>query len=105
VTEFEEWGNPGVKEFYEYMKSYAPYENVEPKKYPHMLLTGSLNDSAVPFWEPAKWAAKMRAIKKDGNLLLLKINLSAGHGGVSGRYERLKETAFEYAFILDRLGM
>jgi oligopeptidase B len=105
VTEFEEWGNPQKQEFYEYMKSYAPYENVEPKKYPHMLLTGSLNDSSVPYWEPAKWAAKLRALKKDGNLLLLKINLSAGHGGVSGRYERLKETASEYAFILDRMGM
>ena len=85
------------------MKSYTPYENVEAKKYPDMLVTGGINDSAVPFWEPAKWTAKLRTCKTDDNVLLLKTNLTAGHSGVSGRYERLKETAFEYAFILDRL--
>ena len=103
VTEFEEWGNPQDPVYYEYMKSYTPYENVEAKMYPDILATGGLNDTAVPFWEPAKWTAKLRALKTDDNVLLLKTNLTAGHSGVSGRYERLKETAFEYAFILDRL--
>jgi oligopeptidase B len=103
VTEFEEWGDPQDPVYYEYMKSYTPYENVEAKNHPDMLVTGGLNDTAVPFWEPAKWTAKMRACKTDDNVLLLKTNLTAGHSGVSGRYERLKETAFEYAFILDRL--
>ncbi len=103
VTEFEEWGNPQDPAYYAYMKSYTPYENAAAGSYPDMLLTGGLNDTAVPFWEPAKWTAKMRVLQSGGNVLLLKTNLTAGHSGVSGRYERLKETAFEYAFILDRL--
>ncbi len=105
VTEFEEWGNPKDKKFYEYMKSYSPYDNVAKKRYPHILITAGLNDPRVAFWEPAKWAAKLRAFKTDDNVLLLKTNLGAGHGGPSGRYERMKETAFDYAFILSLLGI
>ncbi|HZS49784.1 MAG TPA: S9 family peptidase [Bryobacterales bacterium] len=105
VTEFEEWGNPKEKQYYDYMKSYAPYENVAAKAYPHMLVTTGLNDPRVSFWEPAKWVARLRKVKTDENVLLLKTNMGAGHGGASGRYDRLKETAFEYAFILDLLGM
>ncbi len=100
VTEWEEWGNPNEKAFYEYMKSYAPYENVEVKSYPNMLVTAGLNDPRVAYWEPAKWVAKMRDMKTDNNVLLLKTNMGAGHGGASGRYDYLKELAFEYAFIL-----
>lgn len=105
VTEFEEWGNPEEKKFYEYMRTYSPYDNVEAKRYPIMLVTGGLNDPRVSFWEPAKWVAKLRATKKDQNTLLLKMNMGAGHGGPSGRYERMKETAFDYAFILQAFGM
>ncbi len=105
VTEYEEWGNPQEQQYYEYIKSYAPYENIEAKSYPDMLVTAGLNDPRVPYWEPAKLVAKLRAVKKDHNTLLLKTNLGAGHGGPSGRYDRLKETAFEFAFILDRLGL
>ncbi len=103
VTEFEEWGNPKDRQYYDYIKSYSPYDNVEAKAYPNLLVTTGLNDPRVAYWEPAKWTAKLRKLKKDDNRLLLKTNLGAGHGGASGRYERLKETAFEYAFILDRL--
>ncbi len=105
VTEWEEWGNPKDKQYYEYMKSYSPYDNVGKKRYPHMLVTSGLNDPRVAYWEPAKWTAKLRATKTDQNVLLLKTNLGAGHGGPSGRYERMKETAFDYAFILKMLGM
>jgi oligopeptidase B len=104
VLEWEEWGNPHDKSYYEYIKSYSPYDNVEPKDYPHMLITAGLNDQRVKYWEPAKWTAKLRDMKTDDNILLLKTNMGAGHGGASGRYERLKEVAFEYAFILERLG-
>lgn len=100
VTEWEEWGNPKEKIYYEYMKSYASYENVEKKAYPNMLVTAGLNDPRVAYWEPAKWVAKMRDMKTDDNVLLLKTNMGAGHGGASGRYDYLKEVAFEYAFIL-----
>jgi len=85
--------------------SYSPYDNIEAKDYPHMLITGGLNDSQVRYHEPAKFAAKLRELKTDDNILLLKTNMESGHGGASGRFDRLKETAFEYAFILDRLGM
>jgi len=105
VTEYEEWGNPNDKKFYDYMKSYAPYENVAARNYPNLLVTAGLNDPRVPYWEPAKWTAKLRALKTDQNRLLLKTNLGAGHGGASGRYDRMKETALDYAFILDVLGM
>lgn len=105
AMEWEEWGNPNDKTYYDYMKSYSPYDNVKPQNYPHILITAGLNDSRVKYWEPAKWTAKLRELKTDQNLLLLKINMGAGHGGASGRYESLKETAFEYAFVLDRLGL
>ena len=105
VIEWDEWGNPNDKTYYDYMKSYSPYDNVEAKDYPDMLILGGLNDTRVKYWEPAKWTAKLRALKTDNNILLLKTNMGAGHGGASGRYESLKETAFEYAFLLDRLGL
>ncbi|MBL7995058.1 S9 family peptidase [bacterium] len=104
VTEYEEWGNPNEKAYYDYIQSYAPYEQVEAKDYPNILATAGLHDPRVSFWEPAKWVAKLRSLKTDHNLLLLKTNMGAGHGGASGRYDYLKEIAFEYAFILDRVG-
>ncbi|BAY07442.1 oligopeptidase B [Calothrix sp. NIES-2098] len=104
AMEWEEWGNPNDPVYYEYMKSYSPYDNVEAKTYPDMLITAGLNDSRVKYWEPAKWTAKLRELKTDNNILLLKTNMGAGHSGASGRYESLRELAFEYAFILDRLG-
>ncbi|MGH9593143.1 MAG: prolyl oligopeptidase family serine peptidase, partial [Bryobacteraceae bacterium] len=103
VGEWEEWGNPNQEEYYEYIKSYAPYENVDEKPYPSMLVTAGLNDPRVPFWEPAKWVAKLRAMKTDHHILLLKTEMGSGHFGASGRYEYLKETAFYYAFLLDVL--
>ena len=105
VLEWEEWGNPNDKTYYEYMKSYSPYDNVEAKNYPHMLIKAGLNDSRVKYWEPAKWTAKLRDLKTDEHILLLKTNMGAGHGGASGRYQQLKDVAFEYAFILERLGL
>lgn len=104
TTEYEEWGNPNSKEEYDYIKTYSPYDNVASKDYPNMLVTAGLHDSRVAYWEPAKWVAKLRALKTDKNILLLKTDLSAGHSGPSDRYEYLKEMAFIYAFILDRLG-
>jgi oligopeptidase B len=103
IGEWEEWGNPAQKEYYEYIKSYAPYENVESKPYPNLLITGGLNDPRVPYWEPAKLAAKLRAMKTEDRVLLLKTEMGSGHFGASGRYEYLKETAFYYAFLLDVL--
>jgi oligopeptidase B len=100
VGEYEEFGNPNEKGYYDYMKSYAPYENVAAQAYPTILITAGLNDPRVSYWEPAKWAAKLRALKTDDHLLLLKTNLGSGHFGPSGRYEHLKETALHYAFIL-----
>jgi oligopeptidase B len=105
AMEWEEWGNPNEPVYYDYMKSYSPYDNVKPQNYPHLLIIAGLNDSRVKYWEPAKWAAKLRELKTDNHLLLLKTNMGAGHGGASGRYESLKEAAFEYAFILDQLGL
>jgi len=104
VIEYEEWGNPNNKEYYDYMKSYSPYDNVEVKNYPHMLVTAGLNDPRVQYWEPAKWTAKLREMKTNDNTLILKTNMDAGHGGASGRYERLKEIAFDYAFVIDKVG-
>lgn len=103
VMEWDEWGNPNDPEFYEYMKSYSPYDNVTTQDYPHLLITAGLNDPRVSYWEPAKWTAKLRALKTDTHQLLLKTNMDAGHGGASGRYGRLKDRAFEYAFVLDCL--
>lgn len=104
VGEFEEWGNPKEKTAYEYIKSYSPYDNIGATAYPDVLVKTSLNDSQVPYWEPVKYVAKMRTMKTDDNLLLLKINMGSGHGGASGRYDKLKETAFDYSFILSEIG-
>ena len=103
--EYDEWGNPDQKEYYDYMLSYSPYDNVERKPYPAMLITGGLHDSQVQYWEPAKWAAKLRELKTDKNRLLLKTNMEAGHGGASGRFRRHHETAFSYLFLLDLAGI
>jgi oligopeptidase B len=105
VGEWEEWGNPAEKQYYDYIKSYSPYDNVEAKAYPKMLVTAGLNDPRVSYWEPAKWVAKLRALKKDDRLLLLKTEMGSGHFGASGRYERWKEIAFNYAFILHELSL
>ncbi len=99
--EYDEWGNPNNKEYYEYMLSYSPYDNVEAKDYPHLLVTTGLHDSQVQYWEPAKWVAKLRDMKTDQRRLLLKTNMDAGHGGASGRYKAYEERAFDYAFLLD----
>ncbi|MFS3858034.1 S9 family peptidase [Proteus mirabilis] len=98
--EYEEWGDPADKDVYFRLKSYSPYDNIEAKAYPHLLVTTGLHDSQVQYWEPAKWVAKLRELKTDNNLLLLETNMSAGHGGKSGRFNRLRDTAREYAFIL-----
>jgi oligopeptidase B len=104
VGEFEEWGNPKIREHYEYMKSYCPYTNAGGRRYPAMLVRTSLNDSQVMYWEPAKYVAKLRETVAGNGLLLLKTNMDAGHGGSSGRYDALRETAFDYAFVLTQLG-
>lgn len=101
VIEYDEWGNPNEPEPFEYMYSYSPYDQVSAKAYPNLLVTAGLNDPRVQYWEPAKWTAKLRQLKTDNNRLLLKTNMGAGHGGASGRFDRLKEYALEYAFILD----
>ena len=103
--EFEEWGNPKNKDSYEYMLSYSPYDNVEAKDYPNLLVTTGLHDSQVQYFEPAKWVAKLRTVKTDNNLLLMHTNMEAGHGGASGRFASLKEVAMEYAFIIDLAGI
>jgi len=103
--EWIQWGDPHKAEFYGYMKSYSPYDNVAHKAYPNMLVTAGLNDPRVGYWEPAKWVAKLRANKTDNNLLLLRTNMGAGHGGASGRYDALREQAIRYAFILSALGL
>ncbi len=102
--EFEEWGNPKKKEYYDYMLSYSPYDNVEKKAYPNLLVTTGLHDSQVQYYEPAKWIAKLRTMKTDTNQLLLHTNMEAGHGGASGRFKALEETALEYAWILNLVG-
>jgi oligopeptidase B len=105
TSEYIEWGNPNEKPAFEYMKQYSPYDNVGKKNYPAMLVKVSVNDSQVPYWEGAKLVAKLRAMKTDNNPLLLKVNFGAGHGGASGRYDALRETAFDYAFILWQMGI
>ena len=102
AQEWEQWGNPAEAGAYGYMRNYSPYDNVRRGAYPRMLVTSGVNDSRVAFWEPAKWVAKLRTHKTDSHPLLLKMNMGAGHGGATGRYERLKETAFRYAFIIDQ---
>ncbi len=105
TSEYDEWGNPADEEYYHYMLSYSPYDNVQAMDYPAILVTTGLHDSQVQYWEPAKWVAKLRALKTNNNPLLLKINMEAGHGGASGRFRRLEETALSYAFMLDLLGI
>ncbi len=105
TQEYEEWGNPYVEEYYRYMLSYSPYDNVKAQNYPNMLVTAGLNDSQVSYHEPSKFVAKLRALKTDDNILLLHTNMESGHGGATGRFDALKETAFELAFILNRIGI
>ena len=105
AQEWEQWGNPAKADEYAYMRSYSPYENVERKDYPAMLVTSGLNDSRVAYWEPTKWVARLRELKTDTNPLLLRMNMGAGHGGSSGRYDRLREIAFDYAFMLQQVGL
>jgi oligopeptidase B len=100
--EFDEWGNPKDKSFYDYMLSYSPYDNVARMDYPAMLVTTGLHDSQVQYWEPAKWVAKLRDLKTDSNPLYLYTNMDTGHSGASGRFERYREIALEYSFLLDR---
>ena len=104
VPEYEEWGNPNEDTYFHYMLSYSPYDNLKAGSYPAMLVKTSLHDSQVMYWEPAKYVAKLRTLKRDGNPLLLVTNMKAGHGGASGRYDYLKEIAFDYAFLLRELG-
>ena len=103
--EFDEWGNPKIEEYFDYIMSYSPYDNVIDQDYPAMLITTGLHDSQVQYWEPAKWVAKLRDLKTDNNVLLLQTNMEAGHGGASGRFEHHKETALEYAFLLKLEGI
>ena len=103
--EWIEWGNPNEKKAWDYMITYSPYENVKPQNYPNMLVEVSLNDSQVPYWEGAKWAAKVRDVKTGDGVIMLKTNMGAGHGGASGRYDRLKEVAFEYSYALTQVGI
>ncbi|MCH8879859.1 MAG: S9 family peptidase [Planctomycetes bacterium] len=105
TSEYDEWGDPNKKDYYDYILSYSPYDNVQAKAYPHLLVTTGLHDSQVQYWEPAKWVAKLRAVKTDNNDVLLKTNMAAGHGGASGRDKRYEETAYYYAFLLDHAGI
>jgi oligopeptidase B len=105
VIEYEEWGNPNDPQYYEYMKSYSPYDNVRAQAYPDMLVTAGLNDPRVAYWEPAKWVARLRTLRTTPTRLLLRTNMGAGHSGASGRYDYLREVAFKYAFILDAMGL
>ena len=105
TSEYIEWGNPNEKAAYDYMRKYSPYDNVAPKKYPAILVKVSLNDSQVPYWEGSKFVAKIRELKTDHNPLILKANMGAGHGGASGRYDAIHETAFDYAFMLWQMGL
>jgi oligopeptidase B len=105
TSEYIEWGNPNEKAAFDYMIQYSPYDNVKAQNYPAMLIKISLNDSQVPYWEGAKFAARIRATKTDHNPLLVKVNMGAGHGGSSGRYDALHETAFNFAFMLWQMGI
>ena len=103
TNEYDEWGNPNNKTYYDYMLSYSPYDNIKVQNYPNMLVTTGLHDSQVQYFEPMKWVAKLREMKTDNNVLVFKTDMEAGHGGASGRFKRLKEDALEYAFFLDLL--
>ena len=105
TQEWQQWGNPNLSEYFAYMRSYSPYDNVEAKAYPAILATAGLNDPRVNYWEPAKWVARLRALKTDANPILLRINMGAGHGGRSGRYEELEDESFRYAFVLHQIRM
>ncbi len=105
TMEYNEWGNPQIQHYYDYIKSYSPYDNVKSQDYPHMLITGGISDPRVTYWEPAKWTAQLGSLKTDDNLLLLKIHMDSGHAGASGRFDRLREVALEYAFILKVFGL
>ena len=105
TSEYDEWGNPNEKEYYEYMLSYSPYDQVEKKAYPNILVYTGLHDSQVQYWEPAKWVARLRDHKTDDNMLIMKTNMDAGHGGASGRYKRYQEIAFRDAFVLMLAGI
>jgi oligopeptidase B len=104
AQEWEQWGNPAKPDDYAYMRRYSPYDNVARQRYPKLLVMSGVNDSRVAFWEPAKWVAKLREYKTDKNPLMLHMLMGAGHGGSSGRYDRYKEIAFRYAFMLDAVG-
>jgi oligopeptidase B len=103
--EWDEWGNPADKEFYDYMLSYSPYDNIEAMDYPNILVTTGLHDSQVQYWEPAKWVAKLRELKTDDNLLLLKTDMEAGHSGTTGRFKRIDDTTLYYSFFLELEGI
>ena len=105
TSEFDEWGNPKELEYYNYMKSYSPYDNVSYLNYPNLLITTGYWDSQVQYWEPAKWIAKIRELRANDNLLLMYCNMDVGHGGASGRFESLKEIALEYAFLFKLEGI
>jgi oligopeptidase B len=104
VTEYEEWGNPNERAVFDYLLSYAPYDNLKAQAYPAMLVTAGLNDPRVGYWEPAKWTARLRAVSTGSEPLLLKMNMGAGHYGASGRYGYLEDLALTYAFTLSHLG-
>jgi oligopeptidase B len=103
VNEYDEWGNPADAEFYQYMKTYSPYDNVRPEDYPALLVTAGLNDPRVSYWEPAKWVAKLRSLKRGDAALLLKTEMGSGHSGPSGRYESWREEALITAFVLEQV--
>lgn len=105
VTEYDEWGNPNEKEAFDVIRAYSPYDNIKAQNYPHMLVTGGLNDTRVQYWEPTKWVARIRELKTDSNIVILKMNMGAGHGGSSGRYDYLKEIALDYAFMCHVVGI
>ena len=100
TSEYQEWGNPNVKKYYHYMKTYSPYDNIKKQGYPHLLVTSGFHDSQVQYWEPAKWVSKLRDFNTSGNLILLDTNLAGGHGGKSGRFKSLEDTARNYAFLI-----
>jgi oligopeptidase B len=103
--EFDEWGDPKKKEYYDYMLSYSPYDQTRPAAYPSLLVTTGLHDSQVQYWEPAKWVARLRAVKQDDHVVMLKTEMEAGHGGLTGRDDRYRERAFRYAYLLDVAGL
>ena len=105
TQEWLEWGNPNEKLYYDYMKSYDPYNNVKATNYPNILVRVGFNDPRVNYWEGTKWVAKLRAMKKDANTIILKVNMGQGHMGSTGRYDRLRENAFEYAYVLNQFGI